>query len=219
MLDKDFDKMLWHVHKLDLDRDDVFEKIPDINYYDVFKKEVPVPKNKVIAYIVYSYDMNSPFVRKYDNVNRRKRFAAKKAGLVSKDGDIEDNVESMMSGDNIIINGMILGYCRIQNNDDWGLMQTFREAMYKGEANLLNPKDNDKEKDIIDNLTKLRKELKELGIKFLVNDKTDGLVYDFHTAIESDDLIPRPEEIARRIQLKEQVLPNWVNPYREGVNG
>ena len=219
MENKDFDKLLWQVHKIDLDRDNIFQKIPDISYYDEFSASINLPINNVIAYIVYCYDMNSPIVRKYDNINRRKKLAAKKAGFDESDGVFNSKVDSMLSGNDIVINGMILRYCRIQNNDDWGLMQTFREAMHKLEKKLIAPDDKSSEKDIIKNLTTLRDELNNISKKFLVNDRTDGLVYDFHTAIESDDLIPRPEEIAKRIQQKERILPVWFNPYKEGVNG
>lgn len=219
MESRDFDKLLWHVHKYDLERDDLFEKIPDINKFEEFKQPIDLPINNVIAYIVYTNDMNSPLVRKHDNINRRKKVAAKMVGFKHEDMIFEEKVESMMRGDSIVINNMIFCYLRIQKNENWSILQTFKQALENEEKELLSPDSKDKRKDVITNIVKLKEEIQSLGTSFLLGDKTDGLVYDFQTAIESDDLVPRPEEIAKRIQQKEKVLPNWINPYREGING
>jgi hypothetical protein len=219
MENRDFDKLLWHVHKYDLERDDLFEKIPEINNHDEFKQPIDLPINKVIAYIVYTNDMNSPFVRKYDNTNRRKKVAAKTVGFEQEDMIFDEKVESMMRGDSVVINNMIFCYLRLQKNENWTILQTFKQALENEEKTLLSPSERDKTKDTIGNIVKLKEEIQKLALSFLIGDKTDGLVYDFQTAIESDDLVPRPEEIAKRIQQKEKVLPNWINPYREGING
>lgn len=218
MESKDFDNLLWRVHRFDLERDDLTEKIPDIAKHDEFKQDIPLPLNKVIAYIVYCNDMNSPFVRKYDNLNRRKRLSAKEAGFESEDLMFEDEVENMLRGHNIRINNMSFRYLRLQMNEKWSILQTFKQALENEEKELLDPSSKQKRKDIIGNIVTLKDEIQKLGQSFLLGDKTDGVVYDFQDAIESDDLIPRPEEIANRIQKKERILPNWINPYREGVN-
>lgn len=215
---KDFEKLLWNVSLYDLDRDDLSVVIPEIGKIEEFNFDISLPKNKVIAYIVYTYDLNSPFVKKYESISKRKKYAASEAGFEHKDYKYAKDVEDMIDCDNVVINGMSLKYCQLQMNDEWTALCTYKEALYSELKKLKNPDKDDKIKDIIETTKKLREEIRELTLRFLVRDNTDGLVYDFHSAIETDELIPRPEEIASRIARKEKVLPDWVNPYKEVVN-
>lgn len=216
---EDYKKMYLDVSKLDMQNDDIFEKIPEVNNHETFQLDCNLSKTKVIAFIAFVYDPNSPFVKKYwDNVSRRKYQAAKEAEFPQEEGRFAKDVEDMIQGKIVNINYMALGYMRIWGNDEWSALMIYRERLYKDLHQLKNPTKGDKLDKVLERTKTLREEISLLTKKFLVNDTTDGVVYDLQSAIEADDLIPRPEDIASRLEKRERVLPYWVNPYREGVS-
>jgi hypothetical protein len=80
--------------------------IPEFNSY-----KGKLPKGKVFAYIVITFDLNSPLRVTITNYYDRKKLAAELAGWEKKKNDeFEDDVTNMLLGSDEDVNSLVVAY-------------------------------------------------------------------------------------------------------------
>jgi len=212
--ENDFDDLMFPVYALS-ETDNAFNKFPSLKKYKEFTAECPLPFNKTLKYIAFMYDAKSPLYAMINNISRRKMEAAYLAGFEYKDTDTFEPsvVENLFKCTNPIINGMILRYCRIQKNIDWSDLVVFEECREKQKEKLFTANaDDDKTKDIIQNILLLKKTISDLITTILNGDKNKELVNFMYEEIEEEQLMIKPELIAQAINEGR----NMVGYFEEG---
>lgn len=218
----DFNNLLFAVHLVDLKNCDVHKQFPDLTFYPEFSKEnfEKLPKRfkpaQILAYIAYTYDINSPYVKVYDHLIKRKKQAAN-AALFDKraTGEFVPDAEMIIANKNSIVNAMIVRYRRILKNSKWNSLVSYTEALYAAESVLIDAMADHKEKSA--NLTMsitLRQEIELLEKDFLGNDESGDIIKELYSAIEDVEL-STPEYIAFKIFKKENF--KLFNPYTNKI--
>lgn len=218
----DFDYLLFKVHLVDLKNCDIYKQFPDLVYYPEFSKEnfEKIPKRfkpaQILAYIAYTYDINSPYVKVYDHLIKRKKQTAN-AALFDKraTGEFVPDAEMIIANKNTIVNAMIIRYRRLLKNSAWSSLISYTEALYDCEQVLVNPMAESKEKtaNLAMSIT-LRKEIETLQKDFLGNDEGGDIIKELYSAIEDVEL-STPEFIAFKLFKKENL--ELFNPYTNRI--
>jgi hypothetical protein len=130
-IDKDFEKLYFNVNTIPKQQD-ALRFFPKLAKYDEFKAKIdPLVFTIVFKYIVYVYDINSPFVEKFKDLTERKIQAALCAGFtVNQSGLFLPAVDEMMKGKNTKINRMIIRYIRLLGEPEFALLVVTMEAYY-----------------------------------------------------------------------------------------
>lgn len=157
-------------------------------------------KNKVIRYIMFLYDKNSPFRVKYQDVLQRKVEAAKGAGWDTGEGGIfNDDVERVLRGHNTAVNEMIMAFIRLHRNFKYSYMIGLEESFYRMMLEVMSGE--------MGNVSKMKQTQEELEITMLeltAEDNSPGLRDTFLRYVEQARLNLRPEDIARIAKQQEQ---------------
>lgn len=157
----------------------------------------PGDKDRVIRYIACVYDMNSPFHKDYEDVNKRKIAACMYVGFEADDkGRFEDHVENMMLCRKDYIVDMIVRYCRNYRSLDYSLLVALWDDYYMKIKNIHNPDIEYKISDI----TGLRNEIIRLTEIFISGDDSEELIGNLYKHLEEESLGIRPEDIAMKLR-------------------
>lgn len=208
---EDFEKLLFNVHKVPTNRA-IFTTYPELKGYPEFKEDLDSlqnHKNKVLRYVVYNYDSNSPFVRNIDDIVKRKIASAKQAGFkIGEDGRFDKNVDEMLQGQVHVINRMIIRYCRLQYPMEFALILTGHESFYNilseltttsedGRTSTLN--EADKKSALFGKAEGMMKKLDDTKARLFNKDINNGLDRDLFKVVEEDalnELKLSPEKMA-----------------------
>jgi hypothetical protein len=133
--DRDFDDMLYPVHQIDKN-DSIYPRFPKMAEMPSFVRftEEGLPKSKVIRFIVYCYDRNSPIYKKYRNDDvKRKTTAAIYAGweFDPTTGLFPKEVDDMLKGFRPKINIMIVDYIRQYNDPEYSILVAGYDSLYQ----------------------------------------------------------------------------------------
>jgi len=178
---------------------------PILDRYEEFS--LPVDDfDKVMRYIVYCYDMNSPFLR-VESLTNRKAQAAKEAGFdYNHKKGFDENVVRMLDGKNVNVNRMIIRYCRMQQSRLYSLIVSGNEAFYEA-ISKLQSKSGNADDVLKDTVTKMQifekakanaRELDKMSIELLAGDDNARLNKTLYVIVENNDIpIPlTPEDFA-----------------------
>lgn len=215
----DFEKLRFRVDLIDLLETDILHVFPELKYREEFSPSNLVEASskhakigQILAFIVYVYDFNSPYAKKYnDDILKRKKVVAD-AVLFGRNplGEFYTPVTNIIQCKNDTVNKMIICFLRILKNQYWSSLCTYQEALRISEACLLNPEIESKDKKAnLEMAITLRKEIAQIQQSFLVdgNSNLESALYD---AIEDEELAT-PEFIALKLFQKEK--PMYFNPY------
>ena len=236
--DSDFEKLMFNVFIVD-DKEPILRKFPVLRNYPEYKLKthykteankkgrkkktedeeglvpIEIDFNKIFRYIVYMYDMNSPF-RIMENIITRKVEAAKLAGFeIGGRMEFPEHIEKMLQGRIININKMIIRYVRMQKNTKFAKLVIFEEAYYNELEKLKNKEDEERTSIVIDSVNKLDAEIQNLSNDILGHDNNKFLMKELYEQIEYEELGLRPEEIAQKIRDGEEVLGYTPYKYEE----
>jgi len=151
---------------------DLFSKFPILQKYPEFTltNKSKTFNEKVIRYVIYTFDRNSP-LNAINDVLERRFEAIKLAGFdLSKKIPVE--VDLFAKSMNPDINLMVIRYCIIQSNTDYMVLVTYEDALFKELGRLINFDTDDEEnterkKEIIDNIVKLRTQINSIRSEML----------------------------------------------------
>ena len=216
----DFADLIFRVDLIDLISSDILHLFPDLKRFEEFTpsnldavKGKDIKPAQLLAYIVYTYDMSSPYVKKYNDDILKRKKAVCDAVLFRRlpTGDFCPLVRQIILCQNEIVNRMIIRYLRIIKNQYWDSICTYMEALMIANTCLLDPKMDSKEKkeNLAMSIT-LRKELGELQAAFLAEQNVD-LSLSLYDAIEEEELMT-PEYVAEKTFMKENI--QYFNPYQ-----
>ncbi len=190
------------------EKDIVIEKFPEIaRYSDILNLyESNKEANLLMRYIILFYDIGSQLKTVFLDVGRRKYEAAILAGFkLNSKGKFNSSIERAIYSFDSEVNKAIISYLRIIKNPTHAQLVVFQDSFYIESQKLKNPEE--KTKDVIQNIIKLRTEIEMLTKEFLSGDNSHKLVYDLYESIEEEGLLLRPEDVARRLlNIKKQTV-------------
>lgn len=155
-----------------------------------------IDNEKVIQFIMLTYDKNSPYRKKYPDVLKRKIEVAHDCQFKITDGGVfESATEDFLKGKNRIVNRKIVEYVRLHRNFKYSFLVSMENAYYNLMLEILggDTKNVMKAKE-------LRDELEESVLE-IFNDDTNSFIKDeLLRYMESERLELRPEDIALKLQ-------------------
>lgn len=199
---------------------DFLEVIPDLNKLESFNNVFfgwgstddgrIIARNKIISYINLMYSRELTCIKQ-----NNKSFRAQKVecAILAKfdydpaNGRFQPEVEKMLMCENVVINEMIVEFCRDQHRDDEATLIALREVHFKGVASLMN--NQEAQPDDILKWEKSSDALERMKIKILNGDETRTLTAALVRKIEEESLGLRPEDIAFRIRAGESPLGEY----------
>lgn len=195
-VDSDFNKLTIKVRTIPQERS-LLRAFPELGKHSEFRVQLKnINKDKVIRYIVYMYDRNTPFRRKFPDILKRKVEAAREAGFkVNQEGFFDEEVETFLRCKNDKVNDMTVAYARIHRNFKYSFFITMEESFYGLMRSVIGGELKD-----ISEMKKVQKELDETMDEFLNDDDNPFLIERFLRYIEKERLSLRPEDIARKIK-------------------
>lgn len=128
--DKDFKKMRIPPLKDGDDYEENFRHLEGMKTFNQF----PTHKRKIVNYILLMYDPQSPFVKKYQNVNSRKTAICDYTGL----SKVKESTRNQITGYNneeILI--MIDEYVKFVKSRLWSMIVTSESAFYEFQSQVL----------------------------------------------------------------------------------
>ena len=172
-----------------------------------------VSAESFFTYVVLTYDIESPYVLKYNDWAQRRRETAKASNFKVVRGEYVEEVEQIILGKNERINKIMLRYMFLQNDIEFIQFNSyqalyFRQSMDAMFTTYKQPSHYDSLKKNIDILaSEIRRKQKEIfngtetiSLKRSLYEFVSNLTYDF-----------KPEDIAEKI---ENALPIVdVTPY------
>lgn len=203
---EDFTGMYLNVHAVPK-TSKVIERFPILKKHEVFQSKLPpnLDKDRVVRYIVYAFDPNSP-LRHKTNVIERRMNAVELAGFKMRKDKYPDSIEEMVRSNVQAVNHMIIQYCIIAGGQHYNIFKSFEEALYKETSKLYNENERakgEKVKDIISNITTLGEKIKHYEtVIFSENDDTKltADLYDF-SAAENIRISPEDYAESKRAQV------------------
>jgi hypothetical protein len=195
---EDFKGMLYDIIRVPVDRKlkTVFK---DLGAIPEFNKRLPMSSvarpldpDIMLRYVMYAYDRKSPLQRL--PMNRRKIRAAELAAVPTYHGQYDKFMQQIFRCENVIVNAMIIRYCRMQYPRKFAFLVTGNEAFFNTLNELLNYKPQDEDilkqtelKGKIFNQVKLMvSHLDELASELLSGDTSQGLAEDLMRIAEGE---------------------------------
>lgn len=175
-----------------------------------------VSDKSVFAYIVFTYDIHSPFVEKYKDWAQRRRETSKACGFIALRGEYNKEIENIILGKNEQVNKFITRYLFIQNDTDFIKLQSYMAMFYSqimssmGADTKMTPGDFQKMKGNIDQLSTEIKILQQSVFSGNESKEMLSALYDFVANISYDF---KPEDIARKKEGGENIVDD--DPYRD----
>ena len=199
---KDFERLLLNVYEVSSD-ENLFEVFPILNTYQIFHKDLGTPElniQKVLRYIIYTFDQNSPLQAIPDMLERR-IDAAFLAGFLDSGATnkFHARVEEMLVSKNFDVNLMIVQYCVLQNNDDYISMVALQDTLRRVALDMLNNDYEEKVQQVIKAMDDCRKSISSIRETLLTTSKDPFLNRSLYVFREASKLRLRPEDIAQML--------------------
>lgn len=196
-------------------RGDLFKAFPILTKYKEFQKSLKkfnLPTDKVIRYIVYAFDKNSPLSGILDIMERRYEALELAKFPKDKNGNYSKKIELMVHSGIPDINRMVIRYCLFTGDTEYAVLTTYEDALIKELNNLMivdkpmgktieNETDpTDKKSVIISNIAKLKKLIKELKDEIFSNNVDAFLLRSLTEFTEAERLELSPEYFAKQLK-------------------
>lgn len=193
----DFKRMMFNVYAAD-ENVSFLTQFPELRLYSEFEKKLKnLDNNKIIKYIAYVYDKNSPYRVKYKDITQRKVRAIIDAGYGLEGKTFSPEVEDVLQGRDPNVASMIVAFIKLHCNVGYShvvLLETMYYQILKDVLLGQSAKITDLEK------TKVAYEVAINDI--LEHDQDKGLLKSLYKSINSDKLRLSPEDIAQDIREK-----------------
>lgn len=191
---QDFERMRYNIHPV-LKTQNVLEVFPELKMF--FSGEAI--DERVIRYIIYMYDQNTP-LRIIESIAKRRA----KALALSSINPEEERYKTLLQG-NGYYNQMIFKYCRLQRNVDFAEL-VFYEGRFYDELVLAEREGNaGKRATIYKNITYAKDKVKELANSFYNGGSSGEQIEYILAEAMYENLELRPEHIARKLRDNEPI--------------
>lgn len=160
--------------------------------------------DKLLRYVLYMYDMNSPLREYYPELEKRKQFAASLAGFdLDKDDvtalfDFKIKVgEEEVPYDTLL--DLIVKYLKYQNNYIWSMIVGNEQAFYEFNKRVMIPVDGARDKDI----------LQAVDIKNKLMDAQDNIVQRLQKYLR--ELTGEDDQLEQAITKRKRLRPENID--------
>lgn len=200
----EFKKLQYNVYDLSPEKS-VLKTFPELNRFPEFGSSflVGLERDKVIRYVILSYDKKSPLLSE-KNLIKRKKLAVEMAGFeTQKDNNYDEPVLAMMRNENKIVNRMVLRYVRSQADTRYALlvsgMETFYENIYQITNNDKADRaiDSKEKSDLFEKSRKMSDQLEQLADEIFNNEISLMHTADEVNSEESEAILSYPEHLAK----------------------
>lgn len=197
----DFKRMMFNVFEADMSKS-FLDQFPELKLYSEFEKKLAAPlnTNKIIKYIAYVYDKNSPYRVKYKDITQRKVRAIIDAGYELEGKTFNKEVEDVLQGRNHKVADMIVAFIKLHCNVGYAHV-VLLEAMYFQIMKEVLLGQSAK----ITDLQKTKEAYEEAMNDVLQHDQDKGLMKSLYKSINNDKLRLSPEDIAHELKEKGKV--------------
>lgn len=176
------------------------QKASPEDVYDILQQHKeflePTPhlrRECLFRYIPLVYDKNSPLHNHIDDIKKLKGKAAELAGFKKVEGRYLEHVEKVITGQDSIVNYMIIRYVTLHKSKLWHRWCILNEVLESTSERLMR----DANKDDLKNFETLSNQIDEIKQELLSNDNSLQLIDDMYEYYFEDKLKLRPEDIAR----------------------
>ncbi len=199
---EDFSKMMYNPYPLG-ENIDIAEYF-GLNIYDEFKnsyKDINY-KNKVIRYMMFMYDRNSP-LNKIIDLKTRKIEALKLAGFKSEEINsklLNDKIIRLINFSDNIFTNMVMRYLRLHKDNLFMYIYTVQERFYKECEKVIAGNDTDTK--LSETLKYLKEAIKDIEgsiTEYFNGEYNKQLHTQLSNFIEEEIINLRPENIAKMI--------------------
>lgn len=207
---------------VDIGEEKVIDIFPELQKYPEFnidyKKITNLSTEKIFRYVILMY-MDNVLSRSLPDLAKRKREAAILAGFEkdAKTRRFPDSLEQIMECNISQVNNLIIRVVRLNNNSAIEQLAVYQEARARQMLKLLNDQsDNEKTKEVHENIRRLSSDIEDLQRKVLVGEKSKSIITSLYHELDNIHLGIRPEEIseAKRRGALDVVL---LDVYKEKV--
>lgn len=195
----DFSRMRYKVHELK-EGQDPFLVFTDLQKYPEFHENLPLPRKKVLKYVIFYYDIGSPL--RGSDVFRLKIKAAELAGFKRKDNRFEEMVEKMILCELPQVNDIIVRFITGMFDVKYQKMIVLQQVYFKISQELISGENNN-----IKNLTDTERELQKTQEEILNRDTSEQLLARLQRYYLEEKVELRPEDIASRLLNNPNELP------------
>lgn len=207
-ISKDFENLMLNAYDVPIGNS-LFNAFPILNKYDEFKVKVEgIQKEKVLRYVIFAFDRNSPLVGINDILERRVE-AALLSGFKLTKRKFKPEVDKMIRSLLPEVNHMIIRYCMFLGDTDYSVLITYEDSLLK-ELQALMDFDNaksvndderkEKKGEILRNIDSLRLNIKKLKEEFLARNVDYFLTRSLHEFSESQKFELSPEFYANELK-------------------
>ena len=174
-------------------KDDFVETLEKAS--SAFQIDTKLSKRKILTYIAIAYDPNSELRKNIDHLPNRKLICALAAGFtLNKENKFSEEVESILSGNNVDVNRMIAEYCALSHGLDFAAYsfyaRIFVEVMSMAHTNT---------KDMVPLVGKIRQEIGSLENKIFGGDEVAAMKRAIYVSSKQVSLKLQPEDIAEAL--------------------
>lgn len=137
MFDKaEFKKLRFNVYSA---KGDVMSAFPRLGNIQSFKDYIEPDRNRIIKYIVYMYDKESPLVKRFQKIEDRQRESAILAGFDTQKK--KDHLALIYANENESVNAMVCDFIVEINSRKWAMIISNEATFYEFQRALLTPID------------------------------------------------------------------------------
>jgi len=144
--DSDFNVLTFPIHNV---KGDLVKKVPRLSLIESFVNYKDPDKEKVIKYICYLYDPNSPLKEFFPDMQRRKEQSAILAGFSMENEQSKNKAAELMGLKNKGVIVLIDDFLRFVNNRIWSMIVSNEETFYEYQRKLLRNVEADRDKDLL----------------------------------------------------------------------
>ena len=205
---KDFDGLTYKV--FNIPDDTIFDVYPILEvYFGNYDLSPKIEVGKILKYIIFLYDKNTPLSNIEGFVKRRVK-AISYAEFPKKKGKYDQEYLAALESEEV--NRMTIKYCRIQKSLDFSQLVNYEELFYKELEETRTEKDATKRTAALKNVDTLKIRIKEIEVEILNQDKSPDLLKYLYDEVENEALGLKPEQIAMKMKSNKEPLGGF-NPY------
>lgn len=199
--DSDYKNMLCDINTHKYTEGDYLKIFPDLKLYEEFSAPLvePMDRNQIIAWICLVYDRESPFRKKYSELDERKFRSAREVGFeLTTQGKFDDYLIEIFNGQNQAINEMIVAYCKLHASTGYSYYVMLEALFFNNLKLAVSGTDDNKMK--MSELKSIQSEMAIAQRELLGNDNNKSLEKTLYRRINREKIDYSPEAMALKIK-------------------
>ena len=189
--------------------------VSKLEYYDEFKEDFGIDKQKVCCYIILVYDLHTQLRKEVPYFNQRKIIGAELAGFsFKKDGHLVENYENILVGKNKQVNAAISKFVRLFASQKYLSLVYYWSIQSAEFENIVSNKESRDYQKTLLNLDKLEKGIEEKTEYLFGGNEVKDIVKALYESVEKENLKIRPEDIAMAENIDELIDSPYGKEYK-----